>query len=382
MKNLKKVFNYLTKPRIDYQPLIEVRISKSAILHNLHAFQKKSPNVQFAPVLKSNAYGHGLVPVAEILDKEKLPFFVVDSFYEALTLRQNRINTPLLILGYSRVEQMCDKTLKHVNYTILSLETLSKLVHALKFPKKFHLKIDTGMHRQGILVSEIPAAIKLIHKNKNVILDGICSHLADSDGDGKEFTLRQIKTWNNLVHTFKKEFPKLSYMHLANSAGSYYSSQVEANVSRLGIGLFGIHTSPLLNLKLKPALEMRSIITGIKRLKPGDKVGYNCTFTAKKNMTIATVPVGYNEGINRKLSNKGGYYVGKTYCPILGRVSMNISTIDVSKVKKATVETPVTLISAQKNALNSVVNMAKLCDLIPYDILVHVTPHVRRIVTD
>src|SRR3990167_7019412 len=179
---IKKIINSITKPRAKYQPLIEVRIFKDALLHNLYTYQQKYPKLQFAPVLKSNAYGHGLVEVAEILDSQDLPFFMVDSFYEALALRRAGIKSKVLVLGYCREKQLLENPLDNVSFGIIDLEVLKKLSAKLKEPLNIHLKIDTGMHRQGILVEEVEEAMKLIKANKNIILEGVCSHFADADG--------------------------------------------------------------------------------------------------------------------------------------------------------------------------------------------------------
>jgi alanine racemase len=377
---IEKIFQYLRSPRVDYQPLIEVRIFRDAILHNLKTFQSAHPRVAFAPVLKSNAYGHGLVEVATILDNKDLPFFMVDSFYEALVLRRAGIKTKILVLGYCRQEQLLKNSLDDISFGIIDLEILKSLSRVLQKPLNIHLKIDTGMHRQGILLSEVSEAINLIKTNNNITLEGICTHFADSDGKDKAFTNEQILTWNNQVKIFKQSFPNIKYTHASNTAGAYYANNIDANVSRLGIGLFGVNTSTFEKLPLLPALEMNSIVSSRKEILEGEKVGYGITFESKSSMVIATVPIGYNEGVDRRLSNKGSYKIKNVYCPLIGRVSMNISTIDVTNVLNVLVEDKVTIISNNREDKNSVENMAKMCDCIPYEILVHIPQHLRRII--
>lgn len=380
MKSLKKIFNKLSAPRVEYQPLIEVRIFKSAILHNLKEYQKKYPKLQFAPVLKSNAYGHGLIKVAEILDSQHLPFFMVDTFFEALQLRREDIQTKILILGYIRSEQILNNKLKNISFGIIDFEQLKSIIKKLKKPQSFHLKIDTGMHRQGIMEKEMAEAVKLIQTNKNFILEGVCTHFADADGETKDFTNKQIVEWNSAVKIFRQAFPSTKYFHASNSAGTSYAQEIDANVGRIGISLFGINVSSFEKMNLKPALEMRSIISSVKTLAAGDKVGYGAMFIAQKPTIVATVPVGYTEGIDRRLSNKGGFMVGGVYCPLAGRVSMNMSSIDVSNVPNVKLEHEVVVISANMENKNSVENMAKMCECIPYEILVHIPSALRRIV--
>lgn len=394
MGTIRQIINRIIGPKIDYQPLIEVRVFKNALLHNLSEYQKKYPKLMFAPVLKSNAYGHGLVEAAKILDKNnhphltsplkgeenyRMPFFMVDSFYEALVLRRAGIKTKILVLGYCREAQLLSAKLKDVSFGIVDLQILKNLSVKLNKPLNIHLKIDTGMHRQGILTSEIATAIAAIKSNANIILEGICTHFADADSSLESFTQEQIGVWNQLVKTFRQKFPEIKYFHASNTAGARYADKIDANVSRLGIGLYGINPSSLEQMDLQPALEMVSLISSVKNIPAGDKVGYGITFTSSQAMKIATVPVGYNEGVDRRLSNKGHYKIGNTFCPIVGRVSMNISSIDVSGVKDVHLEQEVVVISHNPADKNSLENMAKLCECIPYEILVKIPQHLRRI---
>lgn len=377
MKNFLKKF---LRPRVDYKPLIEVRVFKNAILENLATYKKQYPQINFAPVLKSNAYGHGLVEVASILDKEGTPFIMVDSFYEALVLRRAGIKTKVLVLGYLRQEQILNNKLKNVSIGIISLEQLKNISQNLPRKQNFHLKIDTCMHRQGVMLSEVGEAIRLIKVNSNIILEGVCSHFADADGDTKDFTEKQIGEWNKIVEVFKKEFTSILFFHTSNSAGAYYSKNINQNVGRLGIGLYGFNQSPFEKLNLKPALEMVSLISTVKQIQKGDKVGYGLTFEANANMKIATVPVGYNEGVDRRLSSKGFYKIQNKFCPIIGRVSMNITSVDVTAINNIELEQEVIIFSSKPADSNSVENVAKICNCIPYEILVHIPQHLRRVI--
>lgn len=380
MRLLKKIYHRLMGPRVDYQPLIEVRVFKDALLHNLRQFQKQYPKSQFAPVLKSNAYGHGMALVAQILDSQQLPFFMLDTFFEALVLRREGIKTKILILGYIRDEQILNNKLKNVSFGIIDFKQLQNIIAKLKHPQSFHLKIDTGMHRQGILIEKVDEAIKLIKTNNNFILEGVCTHFSDADGENPKFTQGQTAQWNSLAKKFRQAFPSIKFFHASNSAGACYSPEIDQNVGRLGISLYGINVSAFRPLDLKPVLQMTSIISSLKTIPAGEKVGYGITFESQKPTIVATVPVGYNEGMDRRLSNKGYFTVAGVPCPIVGRVSMNITSIDVSAVPNVKLEDKVVVISSHQNDKNSVENMAKICECIPYEILVHVPQHLRRIV--
>ena len=370
LRELKKSFS-------GYEPLIEVLVYKDRLLHNLHTFQKKYPDCQFAPVLKSNAYGHGLFPVAKILDDQKVAFLAVDSIFEAIMLRKEGIKSKLLVIGYTRPQDIVRNHYKNIAFTITNYAQLVEIAKKLRKKQSFHLKIDTGMHRQGILPSEIKNSIARIKSNKKIILEGICSHFALADSTDTKYSELQIKNWNEAVNKFKQVFPLIKYFHNSATGASFYR-QRNTNVVRLGLGLYGMDPSPNRTINLKPALELCTIISGIKIIQKGEYVGYGLTFRAKEKMKVATVPAGYFEGVDRRLSNRGFYKIGDCFCPILGRVSMNISVINVSKVKGLKVGSPVTLISKYKKNPNSAWQIAKLCDTIPYEILVHIPQHLRR----
>jgi alanine racemase len=445
---MKDLLTWLSRQRFPYQPLISVEISNGRLLHNLHEFQlaaqKLKPGVSIAPVLKSNAYGHGLFEVAEILEKNQnsmksrawhrlksgfkdlpstpiegkdldIPFFVVDSYFEAVALRVHGIRTPLLIIGYTRPETIASSSLRDTAFTVTSLDTLrqfaedepdcpespEKDVHGRYPIRRFHhahihLKIDTGMRRQGILPEEADEAIKIIQGNPALVLEGICTHFCDADDPDGSFTEGQINLWDRKVKKFKAAFPHLRYFHAAATDGSSLSKDIYANVVRLGIGLYGLSENPVLNqsLNLEPVLEMKTILTGVKKFKSGETVGYGNTFEADKDMTISTIPVGYFEGIDRRSSSglsddganepNGFVQVGpnRVACPIIGRVSMNITTIDVSAVPKAIAGMEAVVISHNPNDPNSIASMARNCGTISYDIVVGIPAHLKRVVVD
>lgn len=380
MANLKDIIRRLSLPRIHYQPLIEARISKGALLHNLNAFRSRYPNMQFAPVIKSNAYGHGMVTVAKLLDNEPKAFFMVDSFYEALVLRRAGIRSKILMLGYNRTEQLIEQKLKNCVATIIDFSTLEEVVAKLRKPTHFHLKIDTGMHRQGLWGDEIERAIALIKTNPNFILEGLCSHLADADDARAKFTEQQIAAWNGAVDLYKKHFPDIKYFHLGATAGAHYSEKIKGNVVRLGIGLYGFNVSPFEKLDLRPVLEMASVVSSLRTVPAGEAIGYNGTWSADRATRAATVPAGYNEGIDRRLSNHGFYKIGGAFCPIIGRVSMNISSIDVTDVPVLKVGDEVVIFSRTPGDRNSIEAVTAACGTIPYEILVHIPSYLKRVI--
>ncbi|MGC9605599.1 MAG: alanine racemase [Minisyncoccia bacterium] len=381
-----RLLTWLSRRRFPYEPLITVEISKSRLLENLDEFKKLAPGAGIASVLKSNAYGHGLAEVASVLkSRDDMPFFIVDSYFEAVALRARRFRAPLLVIGYTRPETIRKSSLKKTAFAVTSLETLEGLMGARHYIP-IHLKIDTGMRRQGILPEEIPTTIDVIKANPCIVLEGICTHFSSADNPDGSFTESQISAWNRIVNQFKASFPRLKYFHAAATDGSRFSKDINGNVIRLGIGLYGLSENSALysSLKLRPVLEMRTIITGVKKLTAGETVGYGNTFRADKDMTIATIPVGYFEGLDRRLSGSGFIQVGpdRILCPIVGRVSMNIATIDVSKVPDSKIGMQAVVFSREVVDLNSIKAVAKLCGTITYEVAVKIPAHLKRVVVD
>ncbi|HEY4478447.1 MAG TPA: alanine racemase [Candidatus Paceibacterota bacterium] len=372
---IKSAFRKILRKKDDIPSLININISKSALLYNLNQFRKAVGDRDVAPVLKGNAYSHGLREIVNILKDEKVPFFIIDSYFEAKVIRNEGIKTPLLIVGYVIPENINNSKLKNIIYTIGSIDTLK----SINRETRIHIKIDTGMHRQGIALEDIDDAIKIIKENKKIKLEGICSHLADADNTDSAYTKDQIRKWNSAVEIWKEAFPDLQYFHISASVGINYR-EAKANLIRLGIGLYGL--IEIDGVETKPILEMKTIISSIKKIKKGECIGYGCTFSAIEDMTIATIPMGYYEGIDRRLSNTGEVKIGNIFCPIVGRVSMNIATIDISRIVNAKIGDEVIVISKNRKDKNSIENIAKICETIPYEISVYIAQHLKRNVVE
>ena len=383
---MKNLWRQIRAKQYDYQPLVKVNVYREHLLHNYLFFKNKS-ELAVAPVLKSNAYGHGLVPLAQIMERERPPFMVVDSYFEAMILRNEGIKASILVIGYTKLANIRHNGLSGVAFTVTDMDWLRQLAKITKRPVKIHLKIDTGMNRQGIEMGEVAEGIRIIKNNKHLVLEGICSHLADGDNCDVGFTKKQIKRWNNIVRQVGGELPELKFWHLGASSSLFFKDKIYANVMRLGLSLYGIQADAKMSNSLKPALQVETCITSVRRVKQGERIGYSCTYTAPRDMTVATIPFGYNEGMDRRLSNQGWVKVNGEYCPIVGRVSMNITSIDVSGIvgvnhgrTMSFLEVPVEVISSVADDKNSIEAMAKLCGTIPYEIMVHLPEKLRRVV--
>jgi alanine racemase len=354
-----------------------VHISQSNLLHNLHTYQAAYPKTQIAPVLKSNAYGHGLVETASVFDTERISFFVLDSLHEAAVLRHAGIHSPLLVIGYTPVPNMMHARLKNIAFTITSISQLEELA-GTRVAVRIHMKLDTGMHRQGLREEEWGHAQELLRTHPSLVLEGICSHFADADNADDAFTRTQCEAWDRAASAWKQYAPDLRFLHIAATSGVRLGSIGAANVIRVGLGLYGIDAAPQHELTLKPALTLETVLSSIKDLQPGEAVGYNATFQAERPMRIATIPMGYFEGIDRRLSNTGVITVRGMPCPIIGRISMNITTIDVSRVPDATRGDRAIVLSDVPEAQNSVEATARTIGTIPWEVLVHIPQHLRR----
>jgi len=348
-------------------------------LHNLRTYKDAYPNQAIAPVLKSNAYGHGLAVIAELLDQEDIAFFMVDSLYEAKVLRGAGIRSRIVVMGYVRPEAIIESHRSAIDFAIVDLEQLRTVAEGAQRPVRLHLKLDTGMHRQGLMQGELEEAITLVRSNPHLCVVGVATHLADADNTDTVFTDAQLALWDAAVETLTDAFPSIEYRHAAATKGARTSTMHRMNVIRIGMGLYGYDTSPHNTLPLKPVLSMQSFITSIREITEGDAVGYNASFRAIRTSRIATVPAGYYEGIDRGLSNVGSVQVNGVACPIVGRVSMNMTSIDITNTDVKRGDT-VTLISNAPQDPNSVLSMARLAGTTPYVILAHIPTHLYRTV--
>lgn len=363
-----------------YKPLVEVRISRENLLHNLHAYQKAYPALSFAPVLKSNAYGHGLVETAEILDREQVAFFAVDSYYEARVLRAHGISSPLLVVGYTRPEDIANNRLKNTAFALVDIEQARVLAKMANRRVEVHLKLDTGMHRHGILEKDLSEVLALLAEHPYLRVTGVCTHLGDADSAVSPLTDTQLACWKQLLPRVTSAFPTLTHIHLAATKGVRFAEEAGASIVRVGIGLYGLDTSPGSTLPLRPVLEVRTMVSSVRDVPAGEHVGYNATFEARRPSRIATIPIGYYEGIDRRLSSVGSMLIHGKSVPIAGRVSMNMTSLDVTELPEVNVGDTVIAVSRDPRAPNSVREIAAQTSRIPYDVLTHVPPHLRRVV--
>lgn len=355
-----------------YLPLNTIEVSQNALLRNYAYLSRLNKSIQIAPVLKSNAYGHGLEIVAKILDVERPPFFCVDSIYEGYKLLKLHIKTPILIMGYIDPENLKVKKLpfSYAVFDPIQVEVIKKYQpHA-----GIHIFVDTGMHREGVSLEELPS---LLESAKSLRIEGLMSHLAA--GENKEITNKQLSEFAKARKIVFNAGVTPQWIHIAASSCllNHESYGDIGNIARAGIAIYGIDPESK-NNQLQPALQLNATLSQIKRVKKGDKMGYDHTFTANHEMKIGILSAGYNDGIDRRLSNKGCVIVNGKVCPIIGRVSMNLTTIDISNVHTPKVGERVIVFSAQPDAINSLSNAAIQSSTIAYELLVKMASTTRR----
>lgn len=368
-----------------YQTLNLIEISKQALINNFRYFQKNNPHKNIAPVLKSNAYGHGLKTVAQFLDTQLNPAFItVDSLYEAYQLKKARIKTKPLLIGYTNPENF--KTGPKIDYClpIYDLES-AEIIARFQPHAETHIKIDTGMNRLGIQPKEARSFSRKLKKIKNLKVTGIYSHFSQASELNKKFTQKQLITFKKVIKIFEQEGFRFQWKHIGATSGSIIGDDEELNLIRPGLGFYGLSPLPsdsqedkTLAKNLTPALKLTSHIVGTKVVLQGTQIGYGGTFTAKTKMRLGILPLGYYEGVDRRLSNKGMVQVGNKFCSIIGRVCMNLTIIDLTSAPKAAVKDQVVVFSNQANQPNSILSTAQSAETTPYVILVNLAESIRR----
>lgn len=346
-----------------------IELSEKALIHNYKYYQKLHKEAEVCPVLKSNAYGHGLVEIAKMCEKFKPPYLIVDSFYEAFELKKAGIKIPCLIIGYTLPENYKHMSFKNVAITVLDIDTINAL-GKLRKKIKIHLKVDTGMHRQGVPIEKVDEALRLIRSYKKLKLEGICTHLADADNDNGDFTKDQVEKFLDVCKKVE-----VKWRHISATAGAGIIFNKHFNLIRLGLGLYGDSPIEKYAKNLKPVMRFSSTIIDVKDLKKGESVSYGCTFTAKSDMKIGIVPAGYYEGVDRRLSNKGYMFYGKHKCKILGTVCMNLTIIDLTGIRGIRKGAKVDFIN------ENIREIADLCNTITYEIWTHIAPTIRRVIS-
>ncbi|MFZ2522451.1 MAG: alanine racemase [Minisyncoccia bacterium] len=362
-----------------------IEIDEKAIKSNYKTFRKIAKGMKLMGVVKSNAYGHGLLTISSILQNLAVDFLGVDSIVEASALRENGIRKPILVLGFTLPDRVKEAIKNRVSITVSDFESLNKLRKS-KEKINVHVKVDTGMHRQGFFLEEIPKVIELIKVSKNIKLEGIYTHFSSAkDPDDKTQTELQVKKFQIAVDFFKEARFKNFITHSQSTSGAILISN-KMDMLRIGIGIYGLWPSKKIEeyyknkVILKPVLTWKSIISQIKNVPKGSGVGYDLTEKLKRDSKIAIIPIGYWHGYSRSLSSKGVVIIGNKFCKVLGRVSMDMIVVDVTDVKNAKIFDEVILLG-RSGSLSVLVNeLAEVSGTTNYEFVTRLNPLIERIV--
>ncbi len=364
-----------------------IEIKRGAVVKNIRSFQKLlRPNAKLFSVVKSNAYGHGLVPFAKIAEDTGVYGFCVDSVVEGLRLRENGIRRPILVLGPTFPNgSLADAFANDIILTISNREALARLASS-KFQPAFHLKMDTGMHRQGFYLKELLSAARLMRR-KRLPIKGVYTHFASAkDLNYPTFTDLQFQEFKRALTLLRVHGFTRLLRHASATGGTLVNPAYHLDAVRIGIGLYGIWPSRELeyqrgdSMTLAPVLSWKALISEVKRVPKGGYVGYDLAERLNRETSIAIVPIGYWHGFDRGLSSIGEALVRGRRARVLGRVSMDLIALDVTGIS-VRVGDVVTLIGSERGEEITAAEIAGQLNTSPYEITTRINPLIERVVT-
>lgn len=360
----------------------QMEISTGAALHNYKYFRSKlKKSTKLLILIKANSYGHNAVEFARLMEKAGADYFAVAHPVEGIELKQAGIKVPVIILtsGTDYYKEIIENGLEP---GMPNMESLKKFASVMKkmgigsYP--VHIKLDTGMHRLGFMEKELPELLEFLKKHKEIVVKSIYSHLAASDEKKwDKFTLGQIKLYQKMAPQIDAVVEGKPLHHILNSAGIERFSEYQMDMARLGIGIYGF--SAVDQKLVRPVASLKCKILQIKELVPEDgTVGYGRHGKINGPTRIATLPLGYADGLNRHLGRGNAKFgLNGKLVPTIGNICMDMCMIDVTKVKDAKVGDVVTIFGDYPN----LIAQAKALDTITYEILTQINRRVKRVVT-
>jgi alanine racemase len=368
-----------------------IELDRGALAHNIRLFRDLLPaGCRLMGVAKSNAYGHGLydfVPAVEGLGADWLG---VDSIVEAVTLRETGIKKPILVLGFTLPARMTEAARDGIRLTISSFESLAALGRSgVEDRIRIHIKIDTGLHRQGFLpaqVSELIAALRRDHPRLEV--EGLYTHFAAAKDPGDPaYTRSQIEAFRAAAAAFQGAGYR-PLLHACATAGVLLYPEAHFDMVRVGIGLVGLWPSLMMKPAegrrpdLRPVLSWRTVLSEVKRLPAGAKIGYDLTETLERDSVVGVCPIGYWHGFPRALSRVGEVLVRGRRARVLGNVTMDMITIDLTGIAGTAVEDTVTVIGRDGEEETTAYEQAGRAGQSYYEFLTRLNPLIQKYVLD
>jgi alanine racemase len=363
-----------------------IEIDSSAAKNNYREFRKLIGKKLLLAVVKSNAYGHGLIDFSKLISELGADWLGVDSIVEAESLRKAGIKKPILVLGYTLPNKFKDAIKNNVSLTISDFTSLGSINNKSSKKLKIHIKIDTGMHRQGFFLTDILKVIEILKSKKAIEVEGIYTHFSSAKDPKKpKETLRQIALFEKAVELFEKSGFKKLIKHAGATAGTILFPNSHFDMVRVGIGLYGLWPSKEAKvayknkIKLKPVLSWKTIISSIKTLKAGDRIGYDLTEKVNRTSKVAILPIGYWHGFPRILSSMGYVLIKGKKAKVLGRVSMDMISVDVTDIKNIKVGDEAVIIGKSGKEEITAHNTAYLGSTTEYEIVTRINPLIMKI---
>ncbi|MFQ5840126.1 MAG: alanine racemase [Candidatus Methylomirabilales bacterium] len=340
--------------------------------------------VQIMAVVKADAYGHGALPIARIALEAGATWLGVALPEEGAALRQAGIAAPILVLGPTSPPQaplVLEADLDQMVPDAALAEALADAAKGTRRRARVHLKVETGMGRVGLLPGEVIGLARQLRHLSGIELRGVMTHLAKADASDKTHTLAQVERFRQALAGLEAEGIEVPIRHAANSAAILQVPEAHFDLVRPGIVLYGYLPARQMQrpVEWEPVLELHSVIAQVKRVQPGTTVSYGGTFVATRETSVATIPIGYADGVPRLLSNRGHVLVGGRAAPVIGAVCMDMVMVDVSEVPEAAAGDPVTLIGRQGEMAVWADDWAEWALTISYEVLCGIGPRVPRI---
>lgn len=364
-----------------------IELDREAIKKNYQTFKSIiSKNCILMAVVKSNAYGHGLVLFSHEVVKQGVNFLGVDSFDEALELRKAGIKVRIMVFGYVSPVFYKKASEENISITISNFPSLDSLLKTKLTNKiKIHIKVDTGLGRQGFLMGDLKKVLSLLKNivDKKIEIEGLYSHLAVGEAlEGREYTILQASK----LDIWYKAFLKVGFRplrHICATSSTMFFPELHFDMVRIGIGMYGLWPSKETKMamdkkyKLYPVLSWKAIITELKKLPKGEKIGYDLTEKLKRNSKLGIISVGYWHGYPRLLSGKGIFNVKGKKVKLIGRVSMDMITLDLTDIKVKEGD-EVSIIGGEYGHYAEADIMAQDSDTINYEITTRINPIIKR----
>jgi alanine racemase len=368
---------------VDHRP-VWAEVDVSAIAANVRAFAAVTNGAGVVAVVKADGYGHGAVPVARAALEAGATHLGVALVEEGVELRAEGIDAPVIVLS-EPVPSAADAVVQHgltpVVYTAAGIEALAKAVAAGNAPPLgVHVKIDTGMHRVGCTPEHAPELARHVLAHRELRLAGTCTHFAVADEPGNPYTGEQVVRFRAALRAMRAAGAEPGTVHLCNTAGVLTAPEAHGDLVRIGIGLYGIAPSPELAeaIALRPAMSVKARVTYVKRVPAGARISYGLRYETRRATTLATVPIGYADGVPRSLGHRGGRALVRGVArPIAGTVTMDQLVLDVGD-DDVEAGDEVVLIGTQGDATVTAADWAELTGTIPYEIVCGIGPRVPR----